>query len=152
MYLLILVSPISEPGMLSSLFSSSENCTGESGSGPRKMCRPSFDSVSVPVFPSNGLLSRPNLLRLGITYYDHRSSDLSLYHQDVAEYASYSSVTYCPVFCSPVTTVLSFLLVLTSQCCLLHMFHLSCLALPLVFSHAVSCFPLSSESHPCMFQ
>ena len=64
--------------MLSFLFSNSKHCTGESGSGPRKMCRPSSDSVSVSVFPSNGLLSMPNLSRLGFNDSDHRSSDLPL--------------------------------------------------------------------------
>ena len=52
MYLLILVSPISESEMLSSLFSSSEQCSGDSGYGPRKMRRPSSHSVSISVLPS----------------------------------------------------------------------------------------------------
>ena len=56
----------------------------------------------------------------------------------------------CPVFCSPVTTVLFFPLILTSQCCLLHMSRLYSPTLHLVPSHAVSSFPLSSQSHPYM--
>ena len=56
----------------------------------------------------------------------------------VAEHVSYCFVPFCPVFCSKLTTVLSLSLILTSQCHLLPMSHLSCIALPPVSSCAVS--------------
>ena len=80
-YLLNLVSRISEPEMLNSLFSSSEQCSGDSAAPVRENVfahlRPCV-TVSVSVFPSNCLSSLPHFSRLVVTDSDHHSSDLPL--------------------------------------------------------------------------
>ena len=73
-------------------------------------------------------------------------------HQEGPENASYCSVRPCPAFCSPVTTVISFPLIPTSQCCLHNMPCLYCRELHLMSYHAVSPFPLSSHLNPYMSQ
>ena len=103
-------------------------------------------SPMAPVSDPNSSAVDINISDLVLFSYARHPYTRHASHQGVAEHASFFSVTYCPVLCSPATTVLFFPLRLTSQYCLLRISRLSCLALPLLSSHVVTTnalFPLS---------
>ena len=108
-----------------------------------------FSSTVPASSPNSGAVDLNIPTPVSLFPYPRQPCSHHVSHQEVTEHTSYWSVITCPVFCSPVNTVLFFPLIHTPHCPLL-MSHLFCLALLTVFSHAVSSSPLSLQPHPYM--